>query len=152
MSDQLTPAMLRDRLNAWPPFTGQQISVTEVADDWSRARVRMELTEENGNYYGTAFGGTMFSMVDPFFVILAAQQLGDEYMVWDKAAEIDFVAPGRTSVTAEVQMPAELVDELRAEAADGAKVLRWFDVDIVDEHGTVVARARRQLYVRRKAA
>src|SRR5690625_3336739 len=107
----MTPTGLRDLLNAWPTFVAQKISVTSVAEDWTQATVRMDLTEENGNYYGTAFGGTLFSMVDPFFVILAIQQLGEEYMVWDRAAEIDFLAPGRTAV---------------------------------------IARARRQLYVRRK--
>src|SRR5699024_3886954 len=139
-----------DLLNAWPPFVAQKLTVTSVTEDWTRASVRMDLTEENGNYYGTAFGGTLFSMVDPFFVILAAQQLGDEYMVWDRAAEIDFLAPGRTAVTAHVHMPHDVVDEMRQSAADGSKVLRWFDVDFTDDNGSVIARARRQLYVRRK--
>ena len=146
----MTPTGLRDLLNAWPTFVAQKISVTSVAEDWTQATVRMDLTEENGNYYGTAFGGTLFSMVDPFFVILAIQQLGEEYMVWDRAAEIDFLAPGRTAVTARVRMPRDIVEEMRAGAADGSKVLRWFEVDFTDEHDAVIARAHRQLYVRRK--
>lgn len=146
----LTPQMLQERLNSWPTFTAQNISVTRVADDWSEATVRMELTEENGNYYGTAFGGTMFSMVDPFFVILAAQQLGTDFMVWDKSAGIDFLAPGRSAITAHVQMPPEVVASMRSQADDGSKVLRWFNVDFVDESDNIVAQAQRQLYVRRK--
>lgn len=145
----MTPTGLRELLNAWPTFVAQKITVTSVAEDWSQATARMDLTEENGNYYGTAFGGTLFSMVDPFFVILAAQQLGDEYRVWDRAAEIDFLAPGRTAVTAHVHMPHDVVAEMRDSAADGSKVLRWFDVDFTDENDAVIARARRQLYVRR---
>lgn len=150
MNMVLTPASLQKGLNAWPTFVGQKISVTHIAEDWSQASVRMELTEENGNYYGTAFGGTLFSMVDPFFVILAAQQLGDEFIVWDKSAQIDFLAPGRTAITAHVQMPADIVAQMRAEADDGSKVLRWFEVDFIDEFGHVIAQAHRQLYVRRK--
>lgn len=143
---------LRDMLNEWGPFRAQRIDVVEVAKDWSYAVVRLDLQADNGNYYGTAFGGSLFSMVDPFFVLLALQQLGDGYVVWDKAAEIDFRRPGVQPVTARIEMPAEVVEELRAAAADGAKVLRWFEVDLVAEDGTVVATSRRQLYVRRQRA
>ena len=43
-----------------------------------------------------------------------------------------------------------VLDELRAATATGGKTLRWFDTDIVDRNGEVVARVRKQLYVRRK--
>lgn len=141
---------LRDLLNGWGPFKAQRIEVLEVAADWSHAEIRMDLQADNGNYYGTAFGGTLFSMVDPFFVILALHQLGDGYVVWDKAAEIDFVSPGVSAVTARVEMPAAAVEEMRAAAAGGDKVLRWFNVDMVGADGAVVATSRRQLYVRKK--
>ena len=44
-----------------------------------------------------------------------------------------------------------VLDELRAATAGGEKALRWFHADVVDEQGEVVARTRKQLYVRRKA-
>lgn len=145
-----TGAALRDRLNKWGTFAAQRLEVLAVADDWSSATIRMDLQEDNGNYYGTAFGGTLFSMVDPFFVILAYHQLGEGYVVWDKAAEIEFVKPGASAITATVEMPADVVAEMRVAAADGSKVLRWFEVEMIDAVGDVVARARRQLYVRKK--
>jgi hypothetical protein len=43
-----------------------------------------------------------------------------------------------------------MLDELRAAAADGSKVLRWFDCPVVDASGEEVARVRKQLYVRLK--
>lgn len=144
------PAEQFAAINAWPTLAGQGIQVTSWADDWTAAEVRLELTDANANYLGTAFGGSLFSMLDPFFVILAMNQLGDGYVVWDKAAEIEFVSPGTGPVTAQVEMPASVIDELRAAAAGGAKVLRWFAVDITGEDGSVVARVRRQLYVRER--
>src|SRR5699024_12659663 len=96
------------------------------------------------------FVGASFSMVDACVVVLAMQQRGGEYMVWDRAEEMHFLAPGRTAVTARVRMPRDIVEEMRAGAADGSKVLRWFEVDFTDEHDAVIARAHRQLYVRRK--
>ncbi|WP_162599957.1 DUF4442 domain-containing protein [Nocardioides solisilvae] len=145
----LTPDQLREHLNRWPTFAAQRITVEEIAPDWTRAVVRADLTPENANFFGTAFGGTLFSMIDPFVVILAAQQLGPAYVVWDKAVEIDFLRPGTGPVTARVEMPVEQVERLREETAEGKRVLRVFPVDLVADDGTVVARQERTLYVRR---
>ncbi len=146
----LAPEDLRRQLNAWPTFAAQRIVVEEIAGDWSRAVVSMRVGTDNANYFGTAFGGSMFSMVDPFVVVLAAKQLGPSYAVWDQAAEIDFLRPGTGTVTTVVDMPADVVGSLADEAAGGAKVLRWFEVPILGEDGSAVAVQRRRLYVRER--
>ncbi len=146
----LTPAEMREQLCTWPTFAAQRIVVEEIAEDWSRAVVSMRVGRDNGNYFGTAFGGSMFAMVDPFVVVLAAKQLGPAYAVWDKLAEIDFLRPGTGTVRAVVDMPTEVVASLADEAAGGAKVLRWFEVPVVGEDGDPVAVQRRRLYVRER--
>ena len=78
------------------------------------------------------------------------RNLGPGYVVWDKAGEIEFVSPGRGAVTASFELTQDVLDELRTAADGGAKVLRWFSTDIVADDGTVVARVRKQLYVREK--
>ncbi|MBA2694437.1 MAG: hypothetical protein H0U62_00965 [Actinobacteria bacterium] len=70
--------------------------------------------------------------------------------MWDRAAEITFVAPGRSTVPAEFVVPDELVAQLRAEAQGGVKLLRWFETEVVADDGTVVARVRKQLYIRQR--
>lgn len=145
----LTPAELQSHINAWPTFAAQRIEVVELAEDWTRCVVRLDLTPDNANFFGTQFGGSLFTMIDPFVVILAAQQLGPEYAVWDKSVEIDFVRPGTGPVTATVEMSPEVVQEMRDATAGGEKLLRWFEVDLLAEDGAVVARQRRELYVRR---
>jgi len=149
-SRDLSAEQLRQGINAWPTFAAQKITVTEIADDWTRAVISLDLTPENANYFGTAFGGSLFSMIDPFVVILAANQLGVDYAVWDKTVEIDFVRPGTGPVTATVDMPADVIDDLRAATADGQKVLRTFEVPLLAEDGSTVAIQRRLLYIRRK--
>jgi acyl-coenzyme A thioesterase PaaI-like protein len=146
----LGSAQLRAQLNAWPTFAAQRIHVDSIADDWTRAVVSMPVGPDNGNYFGTAFGGSLFSMIDPFVVVLAAKQLGPSYAVWDQTAEIDFLRPGTGTVTAVVDMPAEVVASLADEARGGVKVLRWFEVPITGEDGTPVAVQRRRLYVRER--
>jgi hypothetical protein len=71
-------------------------------------------------------------------------------VVWDKAGEIEFVKPGRGTVRCRFDLNDAVLDELRAEAAGGGKVLRWMDCPVVDAEGDVVARVRKQLYVRLK--
>lgn len=149
-SRSLTAEQLRQGINTWPTFVAQKISVTELAEDWTRAVIRLDLTPENANYFGTAFGGSLFSMIDPFVVILAANQLGVDYAVWDKSVEIDFVRPGTGPVTAIVDMPADVIDEIRAATADGQKLLKTFEVPLLAEDGSAVALQKRVLYIRRK--
>lgn len=143
--------LLRRGLNLWPPFAFAGVRVTHLSDDFREARVRLGFHPLTRNYVGTQFGGSLFAMTDPFWMFLVLRRLGErDYIVWDKAAEIEFVTPGRSAVTAEFVVTDEVVEELKAAAADGEKVLRWFETEVKDRDGTVVARVRKQLYVRRK--
>ena len=141
---------LRRILNLWPPFLFSGIRVTQVDADWRHARVELRMRPWNRNYVGTHFGGSLFAMTDPFWMIMVKERLGRDYMVWDKAAEIEFVKPGRGTVHAEFRLDEAVLDELRAATADGGKTLRWFGVDVIDGTGETVARIRKQVYVRRK--
>lgn len=137
-------------LNVWPPFLFTGIRVTELSTDFRRACVELRMRPWNRNYVGTHFGGSLFAMTDPFWMLLALQSLGRDYIVWDKAGEIEFVKPGRGTVRARFHLDETTLAELRTAAAGGDKVLRWFETDVIDRDGDVVARVRKQLYVRRK--
>lgn len=141
---------LRRYLKVWPPFVFTGIRLEALSDDWRYARVRLKLTWYNRNYVRTHFGGALFMMADPFWMIMVMESLGRDYIVWDKAGAIDFVAPGREDVFAEFILEDAVLDELRAATASGEKHLRWFDVDIKTAGGELVAKFRKQLYVRRK--
>jgi hypothetical protein len=85
-------------------------------------------------------------------MLILLRRLGDDYIVWDRAAEIRFLAPGRTDVVAQFEVTEDVLDELRAEAAEHGRALRWFETEVVGTDGTVVARVRKEVYVRRKDA
>ncbi|MGV1010074.1 MAG: DUF4442 domain-containing protein [Dermatophilaceae bacterium] len=145
-----SPQRLRRVMNLWPPFVFAGIRVVDIAPDWSSAKVRLKLNLMTRNYVGTQFGGSMFSMTDPFWMILFIHRLGPDYVVWDQRAEIEFRRPGKTHLETEFVVDPVVVQQLRKAADQGEKVLRWFENDIVDKSGDVVARVRRQLYVRRR--
>jgi acyl-coenzyme A thioesterase PaaI-like protein len=142
--------MLRHGLNLWPPFLFAGIHVAAIGDDFRSARVELRMRPWNRNYVGTHFGGSLFAMTDPFWMLLALHALGDGYIVWDRAATIEFEKPGRGTVHADFVLDDATLQELRAAAAGGDKVLRWFDTPVRDASGDVVALVRKQLYVRRK--
>jgi acyl-coenzyme A thioesterase PaaI-like protein len=146
----MTPSRLRRVMNLWPPFLFAGIRVLDIGADWRSARVALRLRWYNRNYVGTQFGGSLFAMTDPFWMILVMRGLGRDYIVWDKAGEIDFVAPGRETVYATFRVDDALLDEIRAATADGAKYLRWCETVVCTPGGEIVARVRKQLYVRRK--
>ena len=52
----------------------------------------MGLNRLNRNYVGTQFGGSLYAMTDPFFMLMLMENLGRDYVVWDKAANIEFVS------------------------------------------------------------
>lgn len=142
--------VFRHVLNLWPPFLFTGIRVTDLAADYGHARVELRMRPWNRNYVGTHFGGSLFAMTDPFWMLLVMQSLGRDYTVWDKAGAIEFVKPGRGTVQARFKLDEHVLAELRDAAAGGDKVLRWFETDVTNGEGDVVARVRKQLYVRRK--
>lgn len=141
---------LRLLMNLWPPFACAGIRVQHIADDFSSVRVSLRQRWYNRNYVGSHFGGSLFAMTDPFFMMMLLHQLGSDYIVWDKAAHIDFVKPGRGTVTADFHLDADAVAALRAAADRGERVRHWFEVAIHDSAGEVVASVRKQLYLRHK--
>ena len=146
-----SPRSLRRILNLWPPFLFAGIRVMEVGEGWRSARVRLRMHAWNRTVIGTHFGGSLFAMCDPFWMLLAMHALGPDYIVWDQAGDIEFVKPGKGTVEAVFQLDEAALDELRAATAGGEKALRWFENTVTDADGEIVARVRKQLYVRRKA-
>lgn len=147
---RFTPAALKWGMRIWPPYLGAGVVVRDIAEDWSSARIELRRSRFNANALGTAFGGSIQSMTDPFHTLLLMHQLGRDHIVWDSAAEIRFVSPGRSRLFATIEMPAEAVEKIRRETADGQKSLTWFETEITDAEGKLVAQVRRQVYARRK--
>lgn len=143
---------IRRALNLYGPYLGAGVRVTEIDPDYRHVCVSMQLRWYNTNYVGTHFGGSLYSMVDPFYMLLLMNRLGRDYIVWDKAASIDFIKPGRGRVSARFELDDQRLAEVIAATADGRKYLPTWPVEIFDEDGERVARVEKTLYIRRKPA
>lgn len=142
--------LLRLGLNLYPPYLGAGIRVREISPDFRRVRVAMGLGWYNRNYVRTQFGGSLYSMTDPFFMLMLMQLLGNDYIVWDKAASIDFISPGKGPVQAEFRIDDALLAQIRDHTAGGDKYLPELHVDIRDGSGSLVATVHKTLYIRLK--
>lgn len=139
-------------INLYPPLIGAGIRVVDTAPDFTSITVEMKLRWWNKNIFGTQFGGSLYMMCDPFFVAILMNNLGKDYIVWDKAASIQFLKPGRSKVRAVFHIAKDEIARVKAEADALGKTEPEYDVDIIDESGTVIARVHKILYVRSKQA
>jgi acyl-coenzyme A thioesterase PaaI-like protein len=142
---------LRRLLNLWPPFRGAGIRVREISDDFRTATVELRAGLLNRNYVGSHFGGSLYAMTDPFFMIMMMKILGRDYVVWDKAGTVRYLKPARGTVTARFRIEESAVAEALSRTAEGGKHEPTFRVDIVDAGGVTVADVEKTLYIRRKA-
>lgn len=143
-------ANIKQMMNFYAPFVGAGIRIEEADPDYRWMVVGMDLSVYNQNFVGTHFGGSLYAMTDPFYMLMLIQNLGPDYIVWDKAATVHFRKPGRGKVRAEFSLTQERVDAIRDQADRQYKVEPTFVVEVIDEAGDVVAEVEKVLYVRKK--
>jgi acyl-coenzyme A thioesterase PaaI-like protein len=143
---------LRWFINFWPPMLGAGIRVKRLQPDWKEVDVEMRLRFWNSNYVGTHYGGSLYSMTDPFYMVMLINILGRDYLVWDKSATIRFRRPGKGTVRAEFRLSDEQVNVIRRKLESEDKVEPTFSVEIKDEDGAVVAEVQKVLHVRKRNA
>ena len=140
------------RMRFYPPFLGAGIRVRRISEDFCTIDVEMPLRFWNRNYVGTHFGGSLYSMCDPFFMVMLIENLGPDYIVWDKAATIRFKKPGKGVMKATFMLSPERVEEIRRQADSQEKVEPTFHVVVTDAEGKVVAEVDKLLYVKKKVS
>jgi hypothetical protein len=143
-------AFLIRLINFWPPYFGAGIRVSYISPDFRVIDVKMKLRFWNRNYVGTHFGGSLYSMVDPFFMLMLLENLGKDFIVWDKSASIRFKKPGKGIVFARFELSVEEIERIKSEAEKNEKVEPLFKVLIKDETGDVVSEVEKLLYVKKK--
>ena len=146
-----TPRKMKLLLNIYPPYLFAGIRVTKIHSNWQELHVSMNLHWFNRNFVGTHFGGSLYSMVDPHLMLLLIQALGDEYVVWDQSAAIEFKKPGRGRVHSIIRIQDEDLAEIRQRTEAGEAYRPSFELKILDEEGETVAIVTKGLHIRLKS-
>jgi acyl-coenzyme A thioesterase PaaI-like protein len=142
--------LMRWRFNWFPAYRGTGGRIVFIAGDYSEVRVRLPLSWRTRNYVGTIFGGSIYGALDPIYMIMLIKILGPEYVVWDKAATVRFLKPGRTTLFATFRVDETLLAGIRSDVASKGKTERVLTVDLLDSAGVAHASVDKTLYVRRK--
>ena len=137
-------------LSLYPPLLGAGIRVRRLAGDPPGYETRLRLHFWNRNYYGAHFGGAIYTMCDPFYVLILAAELGSGYAVWDKTATIRFRRPGRGTLKARFEVPRAKVELIRVAADAGERLEPVFLIEVRNNRGEVVAEVEKVLSVRRR--
>ncbi|PJZ46238.1 DUF4442 domain-containing protein [Leptospira brenneri] len=136
--------------NFYPPYIGAGIRIKEIAPDFSYFRSEMKLKFYNRNYVGVHFGGSLYSMCDPFFMLILLERLGSDYIVWDKAGNMIFVKPGMGKVIAEFRISDSEIQKIKEEIEVKKKGDYLFTTDVKNEAGEVVAKLEKTVYIRKR--
>jgi acyl-coenzyme A thioesterase PaaI-like protein len=148
---------IAERLRCWmfyfyPCYRGTGGRVKHVAADWSEVQLELPLSRRTRNYVGTIFGGSIYGAVDPIYMLMLIKRLGASYVVWDRAARIEFLKPGRTTLHARFSIPDEEIAAIRAALERERSTNRTYSVELVDGSGEVCVRVEKVIYIRKNQA
>ena len=138
-------------INWYPPYIGAGIKLKKVNQDKTRMEVELRKTWFNKNLFGTHFGGSLYAMCDPFYVFIVHNYLGKGYIVWDKSAEIKFIKPDTGKVSAVFEISQEKLLQLKEEVDSAGKHTVFFETVIKNESDQLVAKVRKEIYMRKKS-
>jgi hypothetical protein len=146
----LKPTTVMKWFKYWPPFLSSGISVKEFNLDEGFVVSQLKPSLWNVNYFKTLYGGSLYSMCDPFYVFILAHKLGKTYYIWDLKSEISFLKATGKKVTAKFLVTQEQVEDIIKKAESGNRVEPVFVTQIIDSDLQIVAEVKKTLYVKRK--
>jgi acyl-coenzyme A thioesterase PaaI-like protein len=138
-------------LSIYPPYLGAGVRVRLLGHAPLAYEASMKLHWWNRNYVGTHFGGSLFSMTDPFFMLILIDALGSGYTVWSKRSTIRFLRPARGRVRARFEIPREAIERLRGEVDAAGRATPGYVARIHDESAETVAEVEQWLSVKLRA-
>jgi acyl-coenzyme A thioesterase PaaI-like protein len=113
-------------------------------------RLELPLSWRTRNYVGTIFGGSIYAAVDPIYMLMLIHRLGPEFIVWDKAASVEFKKPGRETLHARFLIGDDELAAIRMALESQRSVNRNYVVELKDGPGAVCARVEKLIYIRRR--
>lgn len=145
-----SPKSAQRFLSLYPPYIGAGIKIDYVRDDWKEVHASMKMRWYNRNAFGTHFGGSLYSMVDPQYLMMLLHILGKDYIVWDKSADINFIKPGKGTLKAKFILTDAEIEDIKKNTENDQKYLPNFNVRVFDENDETVAEINKTVYVRKK--
>ncbi|MBK6749327.1 MAG: DUF4442 domain-containing protein [Acidobacteria bacterium] len=151
MPESFKSRRFRWMFNFFPAYRGTGGRVAYIADDFHEVRVKLPLNWRTRNYVGTIYGGSIYASVDPIYMLMLIHILGDDYVVWDKAAKIRFKKPGKDTLYVDFQLSSDEIVEIKKLAETERSVDRIYKLELKDKNGVVHAFIEKTLYIAKKS-
>jgi hypothetical protein len=137
--------------NLSPMYRRTSAKVTYISKDFLKIKIKLPYSYKNANYVNTIFGGSMFSAVDPFPMTQLMNLIGDDYVVWDKAAEIFFRRPAKEDLYAEFTYTLEELGEIKQKANDNNEFEIIKSTQLTNRDKSIVfCEVRKRVYIANK--
>ncbi len=150
MPEDFSSKIDRYKFNLFPAYRRTGARLTYIADDYHEMRVKIPLNWKTRNYVGTIFGGTIYSGIDPIYMIMLIKILGKDYIVWDKSAKIRFLRPGSETLYAEFLVTPEDIDEIKTELNTKKAINKVYKVNLKNKAGKIHAKIEKVIYIAKK--
>lgn len=137
--------------NYSPMYRRSTARIVEVSDDLMQVRIKLPITWKNRNYVNSIFGGSMFSSVDPIPMVQLINLIGDDYIVWDKSANIRFKKPARENLYAQFSYSLEELEHIKEQVSQHNEIDIQKTTHLTNIDGSVVfCEVEKTLYVANK--
>lgn len=150
MPESFKSRRFRWGFNFFPCYRGTGGRVTYISDDFHVLRMKLPLSWRTRNYVGTIYGGSIYASIDPLYMLMLMHILGKDYIVWDKAANVRFRKPGKTTLYADFLLTPDEITEIKRLAEVERSVDRIYNVELKDKDGVVHATIEKTLYIAKK--
>jgi len=142
--------VVRYLFNYAPVYRRTGGRITYISNDWHEVHVKLPLNWTTRNYVGTLFGGSIYGAIDPIYMIMLIQILGNDYIVWDKSALIKFKKPGKGTLYAYLKIDSDEIDFIKSELKTNFKLDRKYIVSLVDKNNLEHAYVEKIIHISKR--
>ncbi|WP_298517198.1 DUF4442 domain-containing protein [uncultured Kordia sp.] len=146
-----TAAIFKYGFNLSPMYRRTTARVIEISDDLKDVKIKVPLSYKNKNYVGAIFGGSMFSATDPIYMIQLVQILGEDYVVWDKSATINYKRPAKEHLYCKFSFTDEEIEAIKKQVAETHEMTIEKTTYLTNIKEQVFAEVIKTLYIAEKS-
>jgi len=137
-------------MNLYPMYFGTGGKILFWSEDSTKVHVRIRRNIWTYNYVGTIFGGSMFSATDPFYMLMLYRIFSDDFVVWDRSAQIKFIKSSKVTLFARFFLTQEILTSIKKEVLAKGENNYLFKLELLDREGIIHALIERTVYIATK--
>jgi len=142
-----TSAIFKHGFNLSPMYRRTTARVVEISDDLKEVTIKVPLSYKNKNYVGAIFGGSMFAATDPIYMIQLMQILGEDYVVWDKSATINYKRPAKQNIYCDFKFTDQEIETIKKRVQNEHEITIEKVTFLKNTENTVFAEVIKILYI-----